>query len=278
MEQKNYEYLADKVLSQDLGFGDSLKNDLEASMKLGQPTFNLVLSGRNANTNQEVKFEITNFNRKDENSYYMLNGPVKVHVKNPDTKEEKTGVFKLFYQKGFSMKEMLNIMNGGIEYKASREKGEEVHRIHFLSNKKDPETGEQKLSSVSFKMSDLAKKFSALPGIPTTQEKIEQMMQKVLSGDQVTTLLTKDNGEKVSTNITLSRNAGLILKDAKGDYVNLKNESLEKLGFERVLDQPNANKTANEKGNKVDNKVNDTTKALLEKAENPTQSQGKKIS
>ncbi|GGH59816.1 hypothetical protein HNQ91_000716 [Filimonas zeae] len=261
MEQRNYEFLTTKVLP-DLGLRGYFDEAIHANMKLDRPQFDVSRTGRQKD-GKEVTIELTNFVKKGD--YYMLNGPNKLHVKDPETGQVKTGVFRLYYQKGFSFNEMSHIMNGGILYKPTNENGKETPRIHFLASQpgpikrktdkasnqktpkeqeaysaervfggKDPKPAveennqtmkEYHVSSVKFKMLDLAKNFNSLPGLNADQVTIEGMMKTILLGGTVEAKITQPStGERIDANLTLSKNAGLIVKDKQGNYLNLKAE------------------------------------------------------
>jgi len=233
MVEKNYQFLSE-ALSQ-LGFGDNLNDALRTKMTLGMPEYAL------------------KFGKKEDGDFYFLNA---YHAKlTKENGEVLSQNFPLFQQRGYSAEETYNLLSGRAVYNSFRKEGETISRWSRLDFSTQNDKGNFPIKSYYDNKSNfnLVKELSKLPLISNTQEEKEALIRG----------LQKGNLEPVVVKQQGNRERMFIEATPQHQKVTVYNASMEKVNLVN-------NKMQVVQDEKLDGKLPEMTKKVMEKVNNPS--------
>ncbi len=188
MNNENFQYLGDNIKY--MGFGESLKSDLEKSMNEGKPEFQL-----NYKTEINKKPFEANLNfRKSENSDLYFFNSYKASLQ----KTNGESVDQLFYLnrgKGVTAKEAYNLLEGRSVYKDLTNRDGEPYKAWLqidFENKDKNNNHEMKQfhENYGFDIKDAVSKFS-IPDL-NDDEKSKALIQSLQKGNIQSVSIEKD--------------------------------------------------------------------------------------
>lgn len=248
MVEKNYQFLSE-ALSQ-LGFGDNLNDALRTKMKLGMPEFDLKASDEYG---KDKVIYALKFGKKEDGEFYFLNAyHAKLTKENGEVLEQN---FPLFQQRGFTADETYNMLSGRAVYNSFRKDGEVISRWSRLDFNSQNDKGNFPIKSYYDNKSNfnLVKELSKLPLMANTQEDKETLIRN----------LQKGNLEPVVVKQQGNRERMFIEATPQHQRITAYNDKMEKVNLVH-------NRMQVVQDEKLDGKLPETTKKLMEKANTPS--------
>ena len=249
MVDANYSYLVNEVLPK-LGFDEIFDEKLRSAMKvgidpielkaaeirkIGDFTYNIVLEKA---TGEQL--------RPEQEPFYFVNR-IEVSFKKNGEEKLRQHTFGLYKQRGHSLAQMRNLMNGNYVHNTFRKGDEVVGRWQGIDFSKPKEDGSYEMRSIYDKTIqwNVTRDLSKLPHINSlTQEMKEDMLRSLYNGDNVATSL-KINGSKEQVYLRANpRSASLDVFNADGKKISLTKNSLQ-LVPDDLTDKQNLREAAN---------------------------------
>jgi hypothetical protein len=251
MVEKNYQFLSE-TLSQ-LGFGDALNDALKTKMKLGMPEFELKAKDT---YNKDQMLYTLKFGKKEDGDFYFLNA---YNAKLTKEKGETiTQNFPLYKQRGYSAEEAYNMLSGRAVYKTFSKDGERIGRWSRLDFTTQNEKGNFSIKSYYDNNSNfnLVKELGKLPLLLATPQEDKESLIRGLQKGNLEPVIVKQQGQRERMYIEATPQL---------QKVTMYNSDMEKVNLSN-------NKMQIVQEEKIDGKLPETTKKIMEKVNTPAES------
>lgn len=274
MNIKNYQYLTDSLAS--MGFGENLNNALKTKMELNFEKFEIGAGAKFGIDKMlyNLQFEKGKPNEQGEVYYSMNNIKTSLAKENGEKADQE---FKIFMSRGFTAKEMYNLLDGRPVYKVSKEFGVKEGRWTKLDFASTDESGNAMVRRYPDSTTHLSleREISKLPIPLARPNEKEQLIWDLQSGERVEVTM-KQGGRIEKGYIEVApQMGGLKLYDSEMKVIKHTNtHSVELVADEKVS---NTNGTEQKIGEgKQGEKIPDITKDLIKKANSQESKEGMK--